>query len=129
MPEPLSIAVATILAAKAAEGFASETGKGAFGFLKQLVGLLRRRFAGDTAASEDLTKVENHPQEERNVTVLADTIDRYIHNDDELRNELAEILKKAQRDPEVTSFLTTVLPGGVVGKITNIGDVHGNVTF
>jgi len=129
MPEPLSIAVATILATKAAESAGGEVGKGVAELVRRLADVVRRKFSGDEKASRKLVEAEEHPDDPDRRAALSQAIARHAQVDGDFRACLIELLARAQRDPDTSSFVTTVLPGGTVGKVTNIGEIHGSVSF
>lgn len=126
--DPISITAAALVAA-ALQAFATEAGQGAWSGLSRLVKLIRTKLAGDEAGSTALEQVQANPADEARTRELAAAIDRHVGADASFRESLAGLLREAQQDPIVGQFVTTVSGNAQVGKIVNVRDVTGNVSF
>jgi hypothetical protein len=127
--DPLSLTVATLIATKAAEGFGSEIGTKAAVALQSIVKRVRARFAGDAAAEDALTELEAGRQEAGQVETVAGGVDEVIKADDGFRKELLELVAELKADPATGRFVTSISGDAKVGKVVNIGNVTGDVSF
>jgi len=126
--DPISITAAALVAT-ALQAFATEAGQGAWSGLSRLVKLIRAKLAGDEAGNKALDQVQANPADEARTRDLAAAIDRHASADASFRESLAGLLREAQGDPIIGQFVTTVSGNAQVGKIVNIRDVTGNVSF
>jgi hypothetical protein len=126
--DPISLTAAALVTA-ALQAFATEAGQGAWSGLNRLVKLIRTKLAGDDAGSRALEEAEANPGDEVRTRELAVAINRHASTDASFREQLGELLRDAQADPIVGQFVTTVSGNAEVGKIVNIRDVTGNVSF
>jgi hypothetical protein len=126
--DPISLTAAALVTA-ALQAFATEAGQGAWSGLNRLVKLIRTKLAGDDAGSRALEEAEANPGDEVRTRELAVAINRHASTDASFREHLGELLRDAQADPIVGQFVTTVSGNAEVGKIVNIRDVTGNVSF
>jgi len=126
--DPISITAAALVAT-ALQAFATEAGQGAWSGLSRLVKLIRAKLAGDKAGNKALDQVQANPADEARTRDLAAAIDRHASADASFRESLAGLLREAQGDPIIGQFVTTVSGNAQVGKIVNIRDVTGNVSF
>ena len=126
--DPISITAAALVAT-ALQAFATQAGQGAWSGLSRLVNLIRAKLAGDEAGNKALDQVQASPADEARTRELAAAIDRHASADASFRESLAGLLREAQADPIIGQFVTTVSGNAEVGKIVNIGDVTGNVSF
>ena len=126
--DPLSLTVATLLSMKAAEAFGGEAGRSAWAGLRRLGEFVRHKLGGDPEVAEVLNDSPDQPVETR-TEIIATAIERHVQLEPSFRQELSGILREAQEDPAIAQFVTQISGNASVGKITNIGDVHGNVSF
>jgi len=126
--DPLSLTVATLLVSRAAEAFGGAAGQGVWDGLRRLGAFVRRAVAGDPAGT-DATDEQSGQSEEARVTALADALERRLAAEPGIREELAALLERAQQERAPSRFVTEVNDSASVGKIANIGDVRGNVSF
>lgn len=56
-------------------------------------------------------------------------LDEYIKKDPSFKKSLSEAVEEAGKSPELHTFVTQVMDNAKVGKLTNIGSIHGNATF
>ena len=127
--EPLSLTVATLLATKAGEAFGSETAKRAWSLLRRLAEAVQRKLSGDPEAEDKLAELEAQPGDDEKVQAVAGTIGAHAGADPAFKEELEALVAEARDDPDLGRFVTTITGNASVGKVTNIGTVHGNVTF
>jgi LDH2 family malate/lactate/ureidoglycolate dehydrogenase len=126
--DPISLTAAALVAT-AVQAFATEAGQSAWSGLSRLVKLIRTKLVGDDAGNRALEEVQANPGDEIRTRELASAIDRHVGADASFREQLAQLLREAQADPIVGQFVTTVSGNAQVGKIVNIRDVTGNVSF
>ena len=127
--EPVSVTVATLIATYAAQAFGGGLGQAAASGLKDLVGLVRRKLAGNNPAEAALAAAVESAQGQESADVLAGSVDAAVKSDSDFRSQLEELVNALRSDPDIGRFVTTVSGDARVGKITNIGTVTGNVTF
>lgn len=125
--EPLSITVATLIVTYAAQAFGGRIGEAAASGVKNLVALVRRKLTGTAQAA--LAEAVKAPQDAAKAEALAGPLDAAIKNDDEFRRQLESAVDALRSDPELGQFVTTVSGHARVGKIVNIANVTGNVSF
>jgi hypothetical protein len=127
MVDPLMIAVATTLAAKAAEGL-SEAGRFA---MSKLIQRVRGRLDADPEGSAALASAQSHPEDRRLVERLAAALTGAAERDPLFAGDVAR-LWAAVRDSGVAA-----IDGGVVNQVSGtVGeivvqarDVNGGITF
>jgi flavin-dependent dehydrogenase len=127
--DPIAIASATLAAKCVIEGFAKEAGKSAWGALTKIYDAIRARLAGSEDSIEVLQRMETKPTSQGRITELAEVLDEYIKADSSFGEVLQRLVKEAGSHEETSSFVTQVMGDARVGKITNIGTVHGQVRF
>jgi hypothetical protein len=127
--EALALTVVTLLASKAAETFGTEAGTGAWSLLRRMAGAVKRKLAGDPPAEQALEDVEAGTAGEDKVRALADAIAERAAQDPAFLAELEGLVNEARQDPDLGRFVTLISGNASVGKVTNIGEVHGDVTF
>ncbi len=127
--EPLSITVATLIATYAAQAVGGDLGHAAASALKKMVGLVRGKLHGNDPAQAALTAAEQSSRDPASADALAGPLDAAVKSDEEFRSQLEELVQTLRSDPGIGKFVTTVSGNAQVGKITNIGNVTGNVTF
>lgn len=126
--DPISITAAALVA-KALDEFATEAGRRTWAGLGKLVALVRSRFTGDGDAAATLTEAEDAPGDQERVDALAASIDRHLSADPGFHAAVSELVREAEGDPMVGTFVTKVSGNAQVGKVVNISEVHGNVSF
>jgi hypothetical protein len=129
MLDPLSIAAATIVAKWFAEGAVKEVGSAAVGGLKKIYDTVHARFSGHPEGTTAIARLQEKPTSEARALELAETLDDQVKGDPKFKAALQAAIDEAGKSPQTGSFVTQVMDNARVGKITNIGVVHGNVTF
>jgi hypothetical protein len=129
MLDPLSIAAATIVAKWFAEGAAKELGSAAVGALKKVYDVVHARLTGQPEEAAAIARLREKPSSEGRALELAETLDSLVKADPKFKAALQVAIEEAERSPERGSFVTQVMDNARVGKITNVGVVHGNLTF
>jgi hypothetical protein len=127
--EALALTVVTLLASRAAETFGAEAGTGAWSLLKRLGEAVKRKFSGDPPAEEALDEVEAGQADEAKVQAVADAVAERARQDPAFLAELEALVAEARQDPDLGRFVTVISGNASVGKVTNIGEVHGDVSF
>ena len=132
-PELAAIVVSSLTTylAIAGESFAKEIGKAASGKVQELYKAVKERFSSeetDANASRTFNEFEKQPDEW--IGPMKSDLAKIMSEDpefeallDKLVNETKEESKKAGTENNFTTMVT----GGYVGKITNIGTIEGNV--
>ncbi|SNY76860.1 hypothetical protein SAMN04244553_0842 [Nocardia amikacinitolerans] len=126
--DPISITAAALVV-KALDEFATETGRRTWAGLGKLVELIRSKFAGDDEAAATLAEAEGVPADPERVDALASSIDRHVQTDPAFRAAVTELVRTAEGDPMVGSIVTKVSGSAQVGKLVNISEVRGDVSF
>ena len=129
MLDPISIAAATVVAKWFAEGAIKEAGGAALGGLKRVFDAVHARLSGHAEGTTAIARLQEKPSSEARAMELAETLDEEVKGDPSFKTELQAAVEEAGRSPITESFVTQVMDNARVGKITNIGVVHGNVTF
>jgi len=127
--EALALTVVTLLASKAAETLGTEAGTGAWSLLKRLGDAVKRKFSGDPPAEQALDDVEAGQADEAKVQAVADAVAERARQDPAFLAELEALVAEARQDPDLGRFVTVISGNASVGKVTNIGEVHGDVSF
>jgi hypothetical protein len=125
----IAVAAATLLATKVGEGFAGEAGKSAWGGMKRLSELVRSKFAGDSAATAALDRLEAGPPDEPRIRAAAEALCDHAEGDEAFRAELEGLLAAVEQDRSTAQALTQIAGNARVGKVATFGDVHGDVSF
>ena len=76
-----------------------------------------------------MEKLETEPADERHVQTVASIIEALVRSDPAFGQELEALVDEARQDPELGRFVTEISGNASVGKVTNIGEVHGDVSF
>lgn len=127
--EALALTVATLLAKKAGEAFGTESAKHAWSLVRRLADTVKRKLSGDDDAEQAVEKLETEPADERHVQTVASIIEALVRSDPAFGQELEALVDEARQDPELGRFVTEISGNASVGKVTNIGEVHGDVSF
>jgi hypothetical protein len=126
MADPISLTVATLLAG----GYLAEAGSGAWRTTTRITAFLRNKFGRDQQALEALQRHEDDPTSASAQADLRTTLDRYLDSDSEFRDQLLSVLEsQGYSQNEVMNSRVTVADQANVGKIVQIKDVQGDVSF
>ncbi|MFC7528268.1 hypothetical protein [Actinoplanes sp. GCM10030250] len=129
-PATLAIAAATLIATKAAEGTGSALSDAMRDGLTRLHQAVRARFSGDTDVTESIRRVEAEPESKALTAELARALRTRLATDPETAAQLEKLVNDIpQGGGAGPSFVTTVKDNAEVGKIANIGEVKGDVSF
>jgi hypothetical protein len=126
-PVTLALTAAGLIAKQALEAAGGKAGEGAWAGLGRLAQTIRRRFAGDHEVTETLDRLEAKPTSAARTTDLAEVLGPRLDADPGLVAELTRLVEQVKGDPQTASFVTTVQDNAQVGKLTNIGQVSGDV--
>lgn len=126
-PATIALTVAGLLAKKALEAAGGKAGEGAWAALGRIADAVRRRFGGDSEVTETLERLEAKPASQGRTQELAEVLQPRLEADPAFAAELARLVEQAKTEPPVASFVTTVQGNAQVGKLTNIGQVSGDV--
>jgi hypothetical protein len=123
----LALTVAGLLAKKALEAAGGKAGEGAWATLGRLAEAVRAKFRGDPEATEALERLEAKPDSQARTAELAEVLQPRLEVDPPLVAELTRLIEEAKAQPQTAAFVTTVQDNARVGKLTNIGQVTGDV--
>jgi len=126
-PATLALTAAGLVAKKALEAASGEAGTTAWQALGRIAHTIRGWFAGDQEASEALDRLEAKPESQARTAELAEVLQPRLEADPRLVAELTRLVEQARADPQTASFVTTVQDNARVGRITNIGQITGDV--
>jgi hypothetical protein len=127
--DPMSVAAAAVVAKWFVEGVGKQLGSTALEGLKVVFDAVRSKFADQREGVVVLERLKEKPSSEARTLELAEMLDEKIKEDPSFRDLLQAALEKAKEAPDTTSFVTQVMDNAQVGKITNIGTLHGGATF
>jgi hypothetical protein len=126
-PATLALTAAGLIAKKALEAASGEAGKTGWQALGRIAQTIRGWFAGDYEATETLDRLEAKPESQARAAELAEVLTPRLETDPRLVAELTRLVDEAKADPQTASFVTTIQDNARVGRITNIGQVTGDV--
>jgi hypothetical protein len=127
-PATIALTAAGLLAKKALEAAAGKAGEGAWAALGRIADAVRHRFGGDPEVTESLDRLEAKPTSEARTAEVAEVLSDRLQADPTFAEELAQLIDHAKAaSPQAASFVTTVQGNAQVGKLTNIGQVSGDV--
>ncbi|HEX8862963.1 MAG TPA: hypothetical protein VGC06_28490 [Actinomycetes bacterium] len=126
-PATLALIAAGLVAKKALEAAGGEAGKTAWQALGRIAQTIRGWFAGDQEATETLDRLEAKPTSQARTAELGEVLQPRLEADPRLVAELTRLVEQARADPQTASFVTTVQDNARVGRITNIGQITGDV--
>lgn len=129
MIETLAATVAAILAISSRDSIAGSLGEAAGRQVRRIRELVSTRFRGDARAEPALQAVDEAPTDEARVAALAAAVREHLAADPVLLAELTRLVSEVEKDPQAATFVTNVSGSAHVDKVTNIHDIHGNVTF
>jgi hypothetical protein len=128
-PAAIALTVAGLLAKKALEAAGAKAGEGAWAVLGRIAETVRTRFSGDQEVTETLARLEAKPTSPGRTAELAEVLQPRLEADPGLAAELTRLVEHAKAEPQIAAFVTTVQDNAQVGKVTNIGQVTGDVQF
>jgi hypothetical protein len=126
-PATLALTAAGLIAKKALEAASGEAGKTGWQALGRVALTIRGWFASDHEATETLDRLEAKPESQARAAELAEVLTPRLEADPRLVAELTRLVEEAKTDPQTASFVTTVQDNARVGKLTNIGQITGDV--
>jgi hypothetical protein len=127
-PATIALTAAALLAKKALEAAGGKAGEGAWAALGRIADAVRRRFSGDPEVTDTLDRLEAKPTSEARTAEVAEVLGDRLQADPTFAEELARLIDQAKAtSPQTASFVTTVQDNAYVGKLTNIGQVGGDV--
>jgi hypothetical protein len=126
-PATLALTAAGLVAKKALEAASGEAGKTGWQALGRIAHTIRGWFAGDQEATETLDRLEAKPESPARTAELAEVLTPRLEADPRMVAELTRLVDQAKADPQTASFVTTVQDNARVGRITNIGQITGDV--
>ncbi len=126
-PATLALTAAGLVAKKTLEAASGEAGKTAWQALGRIAQTIRGWFAGDQEATETLDRLEAKPQSQARTAELAEVLQPRLEAEPRLVAELTRLVDQAKADPQTAAFVTTIQGNASVGKLTNIGQITGNV--
>jgi hypothetical protein len=112
-----------------AKGAATEAGKSAWSGIKRLSTLVRDKLSQQPEGASPLESLEGAPDDLGIRQVLTAAVAGAAESDRDFRKALEDLVAEAERDTTVGRIVTQVFGSGRVGKVTNIEQVQGDVTF
>jgi hypothetical protein len=128
-PATLALTAAGLVAKKALEAAGGKAGEGAWAALGRIRESIWSKFRGDPEATETLERLEAKPDSQARTAELAEVLQPQLEADPQLLAELTRLVEEAKAEPQMASFVTTVQDNARVGKLTNIGQITGDVHF
>jgi hypothetical protein len=126
-PATLALTAAGLVAKKALEAAGGKAGEGAWATLGRIAETIRAKFRGDPETTETLERLEAKPDSQARTAELAEVLQPRLQADPGFAAELARLVEEAKAEPQTAEFVTTVQDNARVGKVTNIGQVTGDV--
>lgn len=126
-PATIALTAAGLLAKKALEAAGGKAGEGAWAVLGRIREAIWSRFRGDQEATEALERLEAKPDSQARTAELAEVLQPRLEADPQLVAELTRLVEEAKAQPQTAAFVTTVQGNAQVGKLTNIGQVTGDL--
>ena len=130
-PVSIAVAVATLLAKRAAEGVGTALGDAVRSGIAQIYEAVRAKFAGDVELDSSIERLEAKPESPARAAELAENLEARLARDPDFAADLEKLINGIPDDDKDggASFIATVKDNARVGKITNIGEVRGDVHF
>jgi hypothetical protein len=125
----LALTAAGLVAKKALDAVGDQAGKSSWQALGRIAQTVRGWLAGDHEATETLDRLEAKPDSQARAAELAEILQPWLEADERLAAQLTRLVEEAKTDPQTASFVTTVEGNARVGKLTNIGQITGDVHF
>jgi hypothetical protein len=126
-PGTLALTAAGLVAKKALEAAGGEAGTTGWQALGRIAQTIRTWFAGDREATETLDRLQAKPISQARTAELTEVLQLRLAADPRLVAELTRLVDQATADPQTASFVTTVQDNARVGRVTNIGQITGDV--
>jgi hypothetical protein len=126
-PAALALTAAGLIAKKALEAAGGEAGKTGWQALGRIAQTIRGWLAGDQEATETLDRLDAKPTSQARSAELAEVLQPRLEADPRLVAELTRLVEEAKADPQTASFVTTVQDNARVGRVTNVGQITGDV--
>jgi hypothetical protein len=126
-PATLALTAAGLIAKKALEAVSGEAGKTAWQALGRIAHTIRGWFAGDQEATEVLDRLEAKPDSQARTAELAEVLQPRLEADPRLAVDLTRLVEQAKTDQQTAWFVTLVQGNARVGKLTNVGQISGDV--
>jgi 2,3-bisphosphoglycerate-independent phosphoglycerate mutase len=124
-PVTLGIAAATVLATKAAEGFASQAGADAWGVVRRLHGYLRQRLSGKAAGA--LEQLEGSGSNPYAASMVATAVQDLAAQDQDFKTQVETFLSEASRSPQVATIIAEARDNAKQVNVT--GDHFGTINM
>jgi hypothetical protein len=126
-PATLALTAAGLVATKALEAAGGKAGEAGWAVLGRIREAIWSKFKGDQEATETLERLEAKPASEARTAELAEVLQPRLEADPQLVAELTRLVEEAKAQPQTAAFVTTVQDNARVGKLTNIGQVTGDL--
>jgi hypothetical protein len=126
-PATLALTAAGLVATKALEAAGGKVGEAGWAALGRIREAIWSKFRGDPEATETLERLEAKPDSPARTAELAEVLQPRLEADPQLVAELTRLVEAAKAEPQTASFVTAVQDNARVGKLTNIGQVTGDV--
>jgi hypothetical protein len=126
-PATLALTAAGLVAKKALEAAGGKAGEGAWAALAYIRDAIWARFRGDPEVTETLERLEAKPESQARAAELAEVLQPRLEGDPQLVAQLTRLVEEVKAQPQTASFVTAVQDNARVGKLTNIGQVTGDV--
>jgi hypothetical protein len=126
-PGALALAAASLLAAKAGEGFAGEVGAAAWSGVGRLYSLIRAKLAGDSKGERALQELENESGDPTRVRRVAEVVQAHVHSDEEFRQGLEPLIAQARQDRSAGLIVAQAFDQAKQVNIT--GNMHGDISL
>jgi hypothetical protein len=126
-PTTLALTAAGLVAKKALEAAGGKAGEGTWAALGRIRETIWSKFRDDPEATETLERLEAKPDSPARTAELAEVLQPRLEADPPLVAELTRLAEQAKAEPQTAAFVTTVQDNARVGKLTNIGQVTGDL--
>jgi hypothetical protein len=126
-PATLALTAAGLVAKKALKAAAGKAGADAWAVLGPIREAIWSKFRGGPEATDTLERLEAKPKSQARTAELAEVLQPRLEADPQLAAELTRLVEEAKAQPQAATFVTTVQGNAQVGKLTNIGQVTGDL--
>jgi hypothetical protein len=126
-PATLALTAAGLLATKALEAAGGKAGEAGWAALGRIREAIWSKFRGDSEVTETLDRLEAKPDSQARTAEVAEVLQPRLEADPQLVAELTRLVEAAKAEPQTAAFVTTVQDNARVGKLTNIGQITGDV--
>ena len=127
VPATLALTAAGLVAKQALEAAGGKAGEAGWATLGRIREAIWSRFRGDPEATQALEQLEAKPESQAHTTELAEALQPRLEADPQLVADLTRLVDEAKAQPQAAAFVTTVQGNAQVGKLTNIGQVTGDL--